>query len=210
MEASYHKGSSMAISLNHTIVFAQDKHVSAFFLTSLFGLPDPVPAGPFLAVQLENGVTLDFADPPIDVLPQHYAFLVSEEDFDRIYGLIVERGWSTGPIRTSPGRARSTGTTVAAASTSTTRQDTTSRSSPARTVPAARRSGAARVGGRTTPRSVRCLVMDRRRCEFRFYGELDEFLAPAQRKRSFEHAFDGTPSVRTGSNHSASRTPRSI
>ncbi|MGO4203019.1 Mut7-C RNAse domain-containing protein [Rhodococcus sp. TAF43] len=38
--------------------------------------------------------------------------------------------------------------------------------------------------------------MDRRRCEFRFYGELDEFLAPAQRKRSFEHAFDGTPSVK--------------
>ncbi|RDI32705.1 hypothetical protein DEU38_103442 [Rhodococcus sp. AG1013] len=105
MEASYHKGSSMAISLNHTIVFAQDKHVSAFFLTSLFGLPDPVPAGPFLAVQLENGVTLDFADPPIDVLPQHYAFLVSEEDFDRIYGLIVERGmehWAD-PHKSRPG-----------------------------------------------------------------------------------------------------------
>nr|WP_254200305.1 Mut7-C ubiquitin/RNAse domain-containing protein [Lysobacter sp. MMG2] len=33
-------------------------------------------------------------------------------------------------------------------------------------------------------------------CEFRFYEELGDFLAPERRKRSFTHAFDGTPSVK--------------
>jgi len=33
-------------------------------------------------------------------------------------------------------------------------------------------------------------------CEFRFYEELGDFLAPARRKCSFLHAFDGTPSVK--------------
>jgi catechol 2,3-dioxygenase-like lactoylglutathione lyase family enzyme len=105
MEASKRKGSSMTVSFNHTIVFSRDKQVSASFFTSLFDLPDAVSTGPFLAVQLDNGVTLDFADPPIDVLPQHYAFLVGEEDFDGIYGRILERGmdhWAD-PHKTRPG-----------------------------------------------------------------------------------------------------------
>lgn len=34
------------------------------------------------------------------------------------------------------------------------------------------------------------------RCEFRFYEELNDFLQPRQRKRSFVHEFDGTPSVK--------------
>ena len=84
----------MAISLNHTIVAAHDKRESARFLTELFGLPDAVPAGHFLAVTLEHGVSLDFADVPADepVRPQHYAFLVSEDDFDVIYAKISGRG----------------------------------------------------------------------------------------------------------------------
>ncbi len=35
-----------------------------------------------------------------------------------------------------------------------------------------------------------------RQCEFRFYEELCDFLAPGRRKRSFVHAFDGTPTVK--------------
>ncbi|MFD4295476.1 VOC family protein [Rhodococcus sp. NPDC058505] len=92
MEAS-DQGVSLTISLNHTIVAAKDRQHSAYFLTWLLGLPDPVPAGHFLAVRLENGVTLDYAEPPDGVVPaQHYAFLVSEEDFDAIYGRIGEIG----------------------------------------------------------------------------------------------------------------------
>ncbi len=119
----------MTISLNHTIVAAEDKQHSAYFLTTLFGLPDPVPAGHFLAVQLANGVTLDFAEPPphVDVSPQHYAFLVSEEDFDKIYGRILEQKLEHWPI---PGSLRtgSTETTAGAEPTSSTRPVTTSKS----------------------------------------------------------------------------------
>lgn len=35
-----------------------------------------------------------------------------------------------------------------------------------------------------------------RRCTFRFYEELNDFLAPELRRRSFEHAFDGRPTVK--------------
>jgi len=84
----------MTIALNHTIVAAHDKHESARFFTELFGLPDAVPVGRFLAVGLDYGVTLDFADAPSEepVPPQHYAFLVSDEDFDAIYAKISSRG----------------------------------------------------------------------------------------------------------------------
>lgn len=93
MEARDHKEFSLSIAFDHTIVAADDKQHSAYFLTNLFGLPDPVPAGHFLAVELANGVTLDFAEPPPDVEypPQHYAFLVSEEEFDEIYARILEQ-----------------------------------------------------------------------------------------------------------------------
>ncbi|MCA1006872.1 VOC family protein [Rhodococcus hoagii] len=95
----------MTISFNHTIVFSRDRSVAAAFFTELFGLPDAVSAGPFLAVRLDNDVTLDFATLEIEVLPQHYAFLVSEADFDDIYGRIRERGmdhWAD-PRKTRPG-----------------------------------------------------------------------------------------------------------
>lgn len=82
----------MPIAFNHTIVAAENKQESAKFFTDIFGLPEAVPAGTFLAVQLENGVTLDFAESSVDFRPQHYAFLVGEEDFDRIYQRIIESG----------------------------------------------------------------------------------------------------------------------
>ncbi|OBI47093.1 bleomycin resistance protein [Mycobacterium kyorinense] len=84
----------MPIAFNHTIVAARDKRESATFLTELFGLPDPVPFGHFLSVRLEHGADLDYSEVPdgAEIHPQHYAFLVSEEDFDAIYGKIQSRG----------------------------------------------------------------------------------------------------------------------
>ena len=84
----------MTISFNHTIVAARDKRESARFLAELFGLPEPAQAGRFMAVTLEHGATLDYADVPDgeEIRPQHYAFLVSEDDFDAIYGKISARG----------------------------------------------------------------------------------------------------------------------
>jgi catechol 2,3-dioxygenase-like lactoylglutathione lyase family enzyme len=84
----------MAITFNHTIVAAKDREESASFFTELFGLPPAKEFGPFLAVELNHGVSLDYAQvgEDDDIRPQHYAFLVSEDEFDAIYGRIRERG----------------------------------------------------------------------------------------------------------------------
>jgi catechol 2,3-dioxygenase-like lactoylglutathione lyase family enzyme len=83
----------MAITFNHTIVAAADREESATFFTELFGLPPAKEFGPFLAVELNHGVSLDFAKAPgTEIQPQHYAFLVSEDEFDAIYGRIRARG----------------------------------------------------------------------------------------------------------------------
>jgi catechol 2,3-dioxygenase-like lactoylglutathione lyase family enzyme len=81
----------MTVKLNHTIVHARDKRASAAFLAEILGLPEPVPFGPFLGVDTGNEVTLDFMDDTNDIRPQHYAFLVSEAEFDAIFGRIQSR-----------------------------------------------------------------------------------------------------------------------
>lgn len=83
----------MAIKLNHTIIISRDKRASATFLTELFGLPPPVPFGPFLGVQVANEVTLDFVDDKRqgEIRAQHYAFLVEEHEFDAIFERIKQR-----------------------------------------------------------------------------------------------------------------------
>ena len=97
----------MPIAFNHTIVAARDKRESAEFLSELFGLPAPTPFGHFLAVTLEHGASLDYTDVSEgeEIRPQHYAFLVTEDDFDAIYGKIQSRGlqhWAD-PGRQRPG-----------------------------------------------------------------------------------------------------------
>ena len=82
----------MTVKLNHTIVYARDKRASATFLAEILGLPAPVPYGPFLGVQAGNEVTLDFIDADGEIASQHYAFLISEAEFDEIFGRILERG----------------------------------------------------------------------------------------------------------------------
>jgi catechol 2,3-dioxygenase-like lactoylglutathione lyase family enzyme len=82
----------VTVQLNHTIVHVRDKQSSARFYTEILGLPAAEPYGPFAVVTLSNGVSLDFADEHGDVVPQHYAFLVSESEFDEIFVRITERG----------------------------------------------------------------------------------------------------------------------
>lgn len=82
----------MGIKLNHTIVFSRDKALAAAFLTEVLGLPGATPFGPFLAVHLENEITLDFFDSDREIVAQHYAFLVSEKEFDNILARIRQRG----------------------------------------------------------------------------------------------------------------------
>ncbi|WP_028925448.1 VOC family protein [Pseudonocardia acaciae] len=80
----------MAVELNHTIVASRDKASSATFLADLLGLPAPTRFGPFEVVQASNGVSLDFMDAD-EVHPQHYAFLLTEAEFDEVFGRIKER-----------------------------------------------------------------------------------------------------------------------
>jgi catechol 2,3-dioxygenase-like lactoylglutathione lyase family enzyme len=76
---------TMSIRFNHTLVHARDKKASSAFLTRILGLPPASPFGSFLVVQLDNGVSLDFLEVgDAAVRPQHYAFLIDEDDFDAI------------------------------------------------------------------------------------------------------------------------------
>jgi catechol 2,3-dioxygenase-like lactoylglutathione lyase family enzyme len=83
----------MAVRLNHTIVHALDPEASAKFLSELLDLPPPRRFGPFVVVDTDNGVSLDFLSASADeLIVEHYAFLVDEPDFDAIFGRIRERG----------------------------------------------------------------------------------------------------------------------
>ena len=70
---------------------ARDPLASATLLAELLGLAAPVRFGPFWAVALDNGVTLDFQRDDGELTIQHYAFLVSEGEFDAIFGRIRAR-----------------------------------------------------------------------------------------------------------------------
>lgn len=78
----------MSAQLNHTIVWCRDKQKSATFLTEILGLPSASPFGPMLVVQLDNGVSLDFHQHDGEIASQHYAFLIGEDDFDRVFARI--------------------------------------------------------------------------------------------------------------------------
>lgn len=84
----------MSVELNHTIVNVYDKQKSAQFFSEILGLPAPEPFGYFLVVRAANGVSLDFIDSDVKVDPQHYAFLVSDIEFDQIFERIQARGLS--------------------------------------------------------------------------------------------------------------------
>ena len=81
----------MAVQLNDTLVNVRDKRESAAFVAEVLGLPAPTPYGQFLVVQVDNDVSLDFIDVE-ELHPQHYAFLVGEDDFDAILARIRQRG----------------------------------------------------------------------------------------------------------------------
>lgn|ERR1700761_4502161 len=82
----------MAIQLNHTIIPSHDKVASAVFLAEILDLDAPTPYGPFMCLETANGVSLDYADHDGTIEPSHYAFLVSEDEFDGIFERVTDRG----------------------------------------------------------------------------------------------------------------------
>ncbi len=94
----------MTVELNHTIVSSRDQDAEAGFLTDVLGLPAPTRFGHFHVVEVANGVSLDFATTP-EVASQHYAFLISEDEFDAVAARLRERELPTwaDPGHRSPG-----------------------------------------------------------------------------------------------------------
>lgn len=81
----------MSIEFNHTIINVYDKQKSATFITEILGLPEPKPFLHFLVVPTSNNVSLDFCNSTEKVEPQHYAFLVSDNEFDEIFKRIINK-----------------------------------------------------------------------------------------------------------------------
>ena len=95
----------MSVTFNHTIIAAKDRNESARFFRELLELPEAPSWGPFTNVQLDGGVLLQFAEPPVEIQMQHYAFLLDDDLFDRAYRRLREGGvehWAD-PQMTRPG-----------------------------------------------------------------------------------------------------------
>ncbi len=95
----------MAIRLDHTIVPAKDKVAAAKFFADIFGLEVKAGQGFFAQVQVNESLTLDFADEPA---PQshHYAFHVSDEEFEAIFDRVKAKGipYGGGPYNRADGQ----------------------------------------------------------------------------------------------------------
>lgn len=75
----------MTIELDHVIVSARNRDSSARQLAGLLGVPCGLAAaGPFFAVYINDGLTLDFIETAADFPVEHFCFRVSEAEFDAI------------------------------------------------------------------------------------------------------------------------------
>ena len=95
----------MTLELDHTIVPARDKDKAARFFARIFGLAYDGVEPPFAPVRINDRLTLDFVDDD-DFRVQHYAFKVSEAEFDAIFGRVQADGvpYGSGPYRLEDGQ----------------------------------------------------------------------------------------------------------
>ncbi|HXG36247.1 MAG TPA: VOC family protein [Dehalococcoidia bacterium] len=81
----------MGIALDHTIVPARDKVASAQFFARIFGLEYEGLWAHFAPVRVNETLTLDF-DEWERFESHHYAFLVSDEEFEAILERVKQEG----------------------------------------------------------------------------------------------------------------------
>lgn len=96
----------MSIELNHMMIPVEDKETTAKFYSEIFGLERKGPFGPFEVIHLPSqNLALDFDSRPT-MVPLHYAFKVSEEQFDEIFSRVKEAGiaFGGGPYRADDGQ----------------------------------------------------------------------------------------------------------
>jgi catechol 2,3-dioxygenase-like lactoylglutathione lyase family enzyme len=79
----------MTVELNHIIVHARNKRASGAFLGGILGVEVDREWGPFVPVQVANGVTRKFLDSGTS---QHCALLVSEPEFNASFARIQQAG----------------------------------------------------------------------------------------------------------------------
>jgi catechol 2,3-dioxygenase-like lactoylglutathione lyase family enzyme len=96
----------MPILLDHTIVPAKDKLASAKFFAEIFGLKVKPGDGYFAQVQVNDSLTFDFADEP-EPKSHHYAFHISEAEFEEIYERVKSKGlpYGSGPYNHTDAKA---------------------------------------------------------------------------------------------------------
>jgi len=95
----------MAVTLNHTIVHARDPEKTADFLVEILGLPPAYRLAHFLIVQVGE-TSLDLIATDGEIASRHFAFLVSELEFDDIFTHLKAKGltyWAD-PFRREPGK----------------------------------------------------------------------------------------------------------
>ncbi len=85
----------MEITLNHTIVPAFNNVESAKFYEHIFGFEFVKEWGHFAVVKVSSTLTLDFQNKE-DFSSIHYAFKVSDEQFDQIFARIQNSGMAYG------------------------------------------------------------------------------------------------------------------
>ena len=95
----------MPIVLDHTIVPAKDKLASAKFFAEIFGLNVKPGDVYFAQVQVNDSLTFDFSE---ETEPQshHYAFHISEAEFEAIYQRVKSKGlpYGSGPSNHTDGK----------------------------------------------------------------------------------------------------------
>jgi catechol 2,3-dioxygenase-like lactoylglutathione lyase family enzyme len=79
----------MTITLNHTIVPTRDKRAAAQFFARIFGLHADPKGDHFAPVRINDTLTLLFDDDE-EFESHHYAFHVSDAEFDGIFGRVRE------------------------------------------------------------------------------------------------------------------------
>jgi catechol 2,3-dioxygenase-like lactoylglutathione lyase family enzyme len=89
----------MPIVLDHTIVPAHDNEASAKFFAHIFGLDYHGAMSHFAPVRVNDDLVLDF-DTRESFDWQHYAFKVSDAEFDAIFGRVKQEGlvYGSGPF----------------------------------------------------------------------------------------------------------------
>ena len=96
----------MTIRLDHTIVPSKDKKAAARFFAEMLGLSVEPGHGYFAQVRVNDTLTFDFADEDEPFPGLHYAFHLSDAEFDGVLARVKARGISFGSEPDAPANGR--------------------------------------------------------------------------------------------------------